>query len=138
MANSDPILVLSDESDTWIWDFSLAHFVRAILNVDPPLPAIRTAQVPLITSVEAFCFCRLKTDAHCIEHFLRCRIHTIGRGGHCCAEADRRSNLTDQNKQGPLPFHLRTHFVIRLSFVPRHSLVLIAQFSLEEKQRREM
>ena len=35
MANGDPILVLSYEGDTWIWDFSFAHFVCAILNIDP-------------------------------------------------------------------------------------------------------
>ena len=55
MTNGDPILVLSYKCDTWIWDFSFAHFVRAILNVDPPLTAIRAAQIPLITSVDSFC-----------------------------------------------------------------------------------
>jgi len=39
---------LSYKRHIWIWDFFFAHFVRAILNVDPPLTAIRAAQIPLI------------------------------------------------------------------------------------------
>src|SRR5213594_4617701 len=131
MANSDPILVPGYESDTWIGDFSLTHLVGPIVYLDPPLAAVRSAQVPLITSMHTFCFCRLKTAAHCVEHVLRRRIYVTGRGGHCCAQANR---STDRRKEAPLSFQLLSHFVIRAS----HSLGLIAQFALEEKRHPEM
>src|SRR5215471_21397339 len=100
MANGDPVLVLSYESDTWIWDFSPAHFVRAILNVDPPLTAIRPAQIPLVTSVDSFCLGRLKTAAHGIKYLLWRAILMCRRSSRRCAKTHCCSNYAD-SKQRP-------------------------------------
>src|ERR1700757_317004 len=98
MANGDPILVLSYESDTWIWDFSFAHFVGAILNVDPPLPALRTAQIPLVPGVHSLCLNRLKATAHRVEHVLRRRINMARCSRAYCAQTNRHSKHTNQQK----------------------------------------
>ena len=80
MANGNPILVRSYESDIWIGDFPLAHLVGPVVYLDPPFATMRSAQVPLITSVHTFCFCRLETAAHAIEHFLRRRLSAVSQG----------------------------------------------------------
>src|SRR4029078_3850494 len=79
MGDGDPILVFCYESDIWIGHFSLAHLVGPVVYLDPPFAAVRSAQVPLITSVHTFCLCRLKTAAHGIEHILRRRIGRLIR-----------------------------------------------------------
>ena len=79
MANGDPILVACAESDIRMVDLPLSHFVGPVVYLDPPFATVRSAQIPLITSVHTFCFCRLETAAHSIEHFLRRRIHMTGR-----------------------------------------------------------
>src|SRR5215217_623016 len=98
MTNGDPILVACTESDVRMVDLPLSHFVGPIVYLDPPLAAIGSTQVPLVTNVHTFCFCRLKAAAHSIEHFLRCRIHITGCNNHCCAEETRDSKLTDGKK----------------------------------------
>src|SRR5678809_1020813 len=80
MADGDPILVFCYESDIWIGDFSLGHLVGPVVYLDPPLAAVRSAQVPLITSVHTFCLCRLKTVAHRIKPVLRSRLHAVSQG----------------------------------------------------------
>ena len=77
MANGDPILIACAESDVRIGDLPLSHLAGPIIYLDPPLAAIRSAQVPLITSVHTFCLCRLKTAAHRIEHVLRSRLNVL-------------------------------------------------------------
>src|SRR4029077_4306628 len=96
MANGDPIFVFCYESDTWIGDLPLAHLIAPVVYLDPPFAAVRSAQVPLITSVNTFRFCRLETAAHSIEHFLRRRIRMTGSNCHCCAEENCGSKLTDR------------------------------------------
>src|SRR5262245_45516260 len=88
MANGDPILVLCHEGNVRMVDLSLAHLVGPVVYCDPPLAAARSAQVPLVTSVHAFCFRRLKTAAHGIEHFLWRRLNVVSQGdrrtgAHC-------------------------------------------------------
>src|SRR5437764_14304039 len=109
-----PIFVFGDKSDTGIGDFPRSHFVGPIVYLDPPFATMRSAQVPLIASVNTFRFGRLKTTTHAIEHFLRRRIRVTGSGGCCCTEANPRSDPTYRNKEEPLSFQLLAHFVIRL------------------------
>src|SRR5215475_2306197 len=80
MANGNPILVTCDESDVWMVYLSVAHLVGPIVYLDPPLAAVRSAQLPLITSVHTFCRCRLKTAAHGIEHILWRRFSAFSKG----------------------------------------------------------
>src|SRR5437879_2758487 len=92
MAHGDPSVVRSYKSDIWIGDVSLAQLVGPVVYLDPPLAAVRSAQVPLITSVHTFCFCRLKTAAHRIEHLLRRRINVVGYGDGRTDEHGHRDN----------------------------------------------
>src|SRR5215475_13911764 len=99
MANGDPVFVPSHKSDIRMIDFALAHLVGPIIYLDPPFAAIWSAQVPLITSVHAFCFRRLKTAAHGVEHFLRRRLNMAGTSyGHTDADGDR-DNANDPTSE---------------------------------------
>src|SRR6476659_5146089 len=80
MANGDPILVACAESDVRMVDLPLSHFVGPVVYLDPPFATVRSAQIPLITSVHTFCFCRLKTAAHRIEPVLRSRLNAVSQG----------------------------------------------------------
>src|SRR4030095_13240648 len=81
-----PILVACAESDVRMVDLPLAHLIGPVVYLDPPLAAVRSAQVPLITSGPTFCLCRLKTPAHRIEHVLRSQLNAVSQG-------DRRSGV---------------------------------------------
>src|SRR4029077_88327 len=83
MANGDPILVACAESNVRMVDLPLAHLTGPVVYLDPPLAAVRSAQVPLITSVHTFCLCRLKTAAHRIEPVLRSRLNAVSQGDRC-------------------------------------------------------
>src|SRR6476620_6786316 len=80
MADSDPILVACAESNVRMVDLPLAHLIGPVVYLDPPLAAVRSAQVPLVTSVHTFCLCRLKTAAHRIEPVLRSRLNAVSEG----------------------------------------------------------
>src|SRR5439155_24261217 len=112
----DPILVFCDETDVRMLDLPLSHSIGPVVYLDPPLAAIRAAQVPLISSVHTLCFCRLKIAAHGIEHFLRRRIHMAGRSRACCDEANRHSSHTERQKQAVFSSSMIGHFVIPSSF----------------------
>src|SRR5262249_7600521 len=95
VGNGYPILVLRHERHVWIIDFSFSHFVLPIVDVYPPLPALWTAQVPLITSVYSFCLVGLKTTAHRVEHLLRRRIYVPSGDGDRRAEVNHRRKPAD-------------------------------------------
>src|SRR5512132_1420233 len=61
-------------------DFPLGHLVGPVVSRDPPFATMWSAHTPLITSVHTFCFCRLKTAAHGIEHVLRRRLSAVSEG----------------------------------------------------------
>ena len=121
MANGDPILVACAESDVRMVDLPLSHLVGPVVYLDPPLAAVRSAQVPLITSVHTFCFCRLKTAAHGIEHFLRRRIHMTGRGG--IAAQRQIAAATQPIKRKKHRFRFNCPRISSFLFVLRHSTV---------------
>src|SRR6476646_509434 len=83
MANGDPILVACAESNVRMVDLPLAHLIGPVVYLDPPLAAVRSAQVPLVTGVYTFCLCRLKTAAHRIEPLLRRRLYAVSQGNGC-------------------------------------------------------
>src|SRR5229473_7395874 len=126
MANGHPILVLSYESDTWICYFSFAHFVCAILNVDPPLTAVRAAQIPLVTSVDSFCLRRLKAAAHGIEHLLRRGILLCRRSSRRRAKTDSCDNYTDYEQRAELSYYAIRHFVIHFTICHSCFVILMA------------
>ena len=78
MANGDPISVAYYERHIWIGDFPLAYLVGSVVYLDPPFATMWSAQIPLIPGVHTFCFCRLKTAAHRIEHEALLSFHLLG------------------------------------------------------------
>src|SRR4029077_8768192 len=92
MANGDPIFVAYYERHIWIGDFPLAYLVGSVVYLDPPFATMWSAQIPLITSVHTFCFCRLKTAAHRIEHILRRRLSVVSEGNRRTAAHGHRDN----------------------------------------------
>src|SRR5215472_722321 len=98
VGNRNPILVRRNKSDTWIIDSPLTHFVRAILNVDPPLAALGTAQIPLVPGVHSLCLSWLETTAHRVEHFLWRRIYMARRNRAYCAQTNRHSKHTSHQE----------------------------------------
>ena len=47
MANGNPILVCSNESDIWIGDFPLAHLVGPVVYLDPPFATMSGHSSPI-------------------------------------------------------------------------------------------
>ena len=98
VGDGHPILIRRHEGYTWISDFAFAHFVSAVVNVDPPLPSLGAAQLPLIAGVYAFCFGWLKAAAHRVEHLLWRRVYMARRGAPCGAQTNRHGDHIDLQK----------------------------------------
>src|SRR5581483_1402067 len=84
-------------------DFSSSHLVFPILDINPPFSTLRSAQVPLITSVNSFRLRWLKTAAHGIEHLLWGRVHALGRDGIIAVQGN--GNAEKRNGKPPNSLH---------------------------------
>src|SRR6478672_223230 len=121
MANGDPILVACAESDVRMVDLPRSHFAGPVVYLDPPFATMWSAQIPLITSVHTFCFCRLETAAHSIEHFLRRRLSAVSQGdgrtgahGYC-------------DKQGAFTHEVHCSIRLRRNAAPRNVITAPAR-----------
>src|SRR5438093_13336871 len=112
VGNSHPILIRCHEGYTWIRDFAFAHFVSAVVNVDPPLPSLGAAQLPLVAGVYAFCFGWLEAAAHRVEHLLWRRVQLARRGDRGGVQTKRHGDHIDLQKLPALSSQMDWHFDI--------------------------